>query len=110
MLPANYDITLYKGDTYSLPLTFKDSLGVAIDISTWTFKGQIKVSSRDTLPQTEFAFQITDGPGGKVTASLTHAQTEVLKSGVYDIQIASGNVVQTYLYGKIKITGEVTTS
>lgn len=109
MTPAVLDLTIYKGDTFLLPLTFNDSTGDPIDIGTYTFKGQIKASFSETVPLAEFDFDFdTNGADGKVTASLTHLQTTDLRSGVYDIQATVGDVVQTYLYGKVRTTGEVT--
>jgi hypothetical protein len=109
MTPAEQNLTIYKGDTFYLPLTFTDSLGEVIDISTYVFKGQIKTSMTAITSLAEFTFQFaTDGSDGVVTASLTHLQTTDLTSGVYDIQATVGDVVQTYLYGKVRVAGEVT--
>jgi hypothetical protein len=110
MMPANLDLTIYRGDSFILPLVFSDVNGDPINITNYVFKGQVKKSSRDVVPLTEFTFLITNGPLGNVTMSLTHAQTETLNAGVYDVQATVGDVVQTYMYGKVKMLGEVTLS
>jgi hypothetical protein len=42
---SNYDITLIKGDTFTLDFSYTDSSGVAVDLSNYTAKMQIRRSA-----------------------------------------------------------------
>lgn len=74
------DLLIEQGATFERTLTIKDSEGVAIDITGWTFRGQIRKTYSDTTVIESFNFtikdQITDK--GKVLMYLTDSETEAI--------------------------------
>jgi len=104
-----YDITAYRGDTLTVPVSWKDSTGVFIDLSGSTGLGQIKLAKTDALAVDEFTVTLGNAEGN-LTISLSAEQTAGLGTGswVYDIQVTTGAVVRTYISGKLKIIQDVT--
>lgn len=82
-MSCGHDVTALIGETFRLDITYKDSLGVPIDISfmtaTWTVNAVSYASPSN---------EVTIGPGtGEVHLLLTTTQVSVLGSGVYDYQV-----------------------
>jgi len=103
-----YDITAYMGDTLIVPVTWKDSTGLAVNFSGGTGLSQIKLAKTDIVPVDTFTVVLGSGTGN-LTYSLTAAQTTALGIGswVYDVQITVGPIVRTYIAGKLKIIQDV---
>lgn len=104
------DITCRKGDTFKLEFTFTDSDGDAIDISSYTWKMDVKetdTSSGDILGDADFSYTGNSSGVLNVTASAT---TMAGVSGglyVYDLQSTNGSVVKTWVYGLFKINEDI---
>lgn len=108
-LPSNYDLVLYRGDYFPISVTLKDSNGVAINLTGYTAKAQIKKNYSDNAP---YDFTVTmDAPNGKVNLVLTSTVSETILAGnyIWDFQVTnpSGNV-RTYLAGDVVVYDEVT--
>lgn len=118
-LPVNRNITIYKGDTFTLDFrlrarTSQGDPGVYIDLTGATARAQIRPAEDGSL-STEFtcatADQTTTDGKGRVQISLTPAQTSALpdSGGVWDVQVEfPDGTVRTYLKGTVSITKEVT--
>lgn len=108
---ATHDITIQQGATFAKTLTIKDDSDNPIDISTDSFRGQVRKKYTSTEIEATFTMAITDGPNGLVSWSLTPTETAAMGSGrwVYDIEWvkADGNVVRI-LEGVADTTPEVT--
>jgi len=104
------DITCRKGDTFTLTLNFKDSSGTAINLTTYTFKLDVKDATNDSDIIADNVFNYTGGSDGQLVISATSSEMNV-NSGVYiyDLQTLSGSgTVTTWLYGTFTINDDVT--
>lgn len=78
----NYDIELYRGDSFEVTIDFPFSL------TDYSLLSQIRSYSGATLVLATFNINITDYANGKATLSLTSDQTAELPSrGLWDIQM-----------------------
>jgi hypothetical protein len=113
-LPAPFDIAAYRGDTKEWTLNFADDAGVAVDMSAWSWLAQVR-SSRDEPDTVVATFTVTDTDAatGTLTLTLPAAQSALLLTtggkGLYywDLQGTDSTVVKTWLFGKVKVTGDV---
>lgn len=108
-MAARRNITIYSGDTYVHELRLKNSANVAIDISTRTFSGQIRVAPASTEPVATFTTAITNGAGGLVQFTLSPETTNSITPGTYyyDFQQIDGVIVTTLIAGKAVIQEDV---
>ena len=109
MLPGFKSFRVYKGDTFSFNLSL-DSGNADYNITGHTFSGQIKEKGKSTLVAS-FAFTITSGAGGNVTATLTATESAKLSGNKiyeYDIQMINNGVVSTILKGPVVVVSDIT--
>lgn len=100
--PGVLDLTLYKGDSFSLPIAFAD-----VDMSgTWRAQIRLRPATADDVIASFFV-TVT---GDEVTISLPAATTAGLTSAaVWDLeQVDPSGVVRTWLRGDVKIEWDVT--
>lgn len=109
-MSGKLDLTIEQGATFSRVITIKDSSNVAVNISTDSFAGQIRKRHQSSEKIADFAFTITNGSAGQVTATINHATTTTMDTGdfVYDIEWTSGSTVTRLLEGTATVTPEVT--
>lgn len=107
-----FNITLYKGESFSLVVELDDNTGAAIDLTNATITAQCKVKSTNT---TLFSFTTAiNSPStqGKFTLSLPAATTSGLtpqKGLVYDVKIAwTGGDTKYWLGGEVELIDTVT--
>jgi hypothetical protein len=97
----NFDMDIVSGDTRSIALTFADTVGVATDISGWTFyyKAVNRVTAATTITVANASIAKSDsGTGETDTATIPLDNTiTAVAAGKYDQEIA------------VKIAGEPTT-
>lgn len=119
------DITCRKGDTFLLNLDTTSSQGTALNLTTYTFKMEVRTSDESTggeadsdviLTTTDAdnssSKQITiptQDANGNLTFQVSATNMAGVSSGlyVYDIQATVGGVVTTWLYGTFKINEDV---
>ena len=104
------DITCRKGDTFSLEFTFKDSAGVAINLTGYTWKMDVKetdTSSGDIIADSSFTYSGT--AAGLLTVTATAATMAGVTGGlyVYDLQSTTGGAVKTWIYGLFTINEDI---
>lgn len=110
-----YNILVDQGSTYSLALTYKDSAGVAINLTGYTAAMQ----ARDTVntPTTVLSLSspssgiVITGATGLITITMTATQTRdlIANTYVYDLEITSGaGVVTRLIQGSLIVSAEVT--
>lgn len=109
-MSGHLDIVVEQGSTFSRVITIKDSTGTPVNISTSTFRGQIRKRYKSETPEAEFTLTVTDAVNGQLSMSLTDAQTAAIDSGewVYDVEWVNGDAVGKLLYGTAYIQPEVT--
>jgi hypothetical protein len=103
------NLTADQGSTFDTTITITDNQGSPIDLTGYTFAGQIrKTYSSSTAISFNF---IPLALLGDIQLNLTAAQTDSMKAGryVYDFEITSPeNVVTRVLEGQLEITPSVT--
>ena len=104
------DITCRRGDTFTLEFTFSDDAGAAIDLTSYTWKMDVKetdTSSGDIIADNSFTYSGT--ALGVLTITATAAVMAAVEGGlyVYDLQSNSSGSVKTWVYGLFKINEDV---
>ena len=104
------DITCRKGDTFKLELNFTDDSGTAIDISSYSWKMDVKetdTSASDIIAEDSFTY--TGNSSGKLTIEATAAVMAGVDGGlyVYDLQSTNSGEVKTWVYGIFKVNEDV---
>lgn len=114
MAAGKYDLTIERGATLSLVVTYNDSSGDPNDLTSYTARLQIrrKVSDSNFLLElsTENGGIILGGALGTITLNASAATTaELSGSGVYDLEIiSSGGVVTRVIEGAVYFKDNVT--
>lgn len=108
--PADQDLTITRGDTETLVVTITSDGTTPINITGRTYRAQIRSSQDATTVKASFTCVVTDGPNGKVTATLSAANSATLASGVYywDFEENASGVVSTILAGNVTVAADVT--
>ena len=113
------DIAVNQGESYAMKITYRDSLGVAKDLTGWSGRGQIRLKATDTAALASFTVTISDPTNGVVVAALaadalsgnanikgkSYSETT---AAVYDIEIYNGATVKRLVNGACLISPEVT--
>ena len=100
---ATKDIRVMRGDSWSIEVRLKDSLGAPIDLTGATVLAQLRKSPTSSTSIT-LDTEITDDEGGV----FTFGQDEATTGGSYDIQITMGTgTVRTYIGGQVLISQDV---
>lgn len=115
-IPGNYDLTIVQGADLDITMTYKDSAGVAINLTGYTARMKIRpaVGGAELVSLTDggAANGITlGGAAGTIriqrTAALTAAYT--FTRGKYDLEIVSGaGVVTRLVEGNVQVLQEIT--
>ena len=112
---ATYNFEIEQGSTFNRTLTFKQSSGVAMDLTGYGIRGQMRRYPNSTVIIASFTLNISAPPtNGIVSWSLTSVQTTAIKTGnyVYDIELyligTTPEFVDRCMEGKVIVIGEVT--
>lgn len=101
-----YDITIKQGDALDLTLDFD------FDISNYTVAAQARVVPESPVLAATFTVTVVDAPAGRVTLSLTPAQTRLLPLRCqWDVQVTNNldaNDVKTMLTGFLVAERDIT--
>lgn len=116
MAVAKQNITVYQGSDYRKVLIFKDNSDNLMDLTGYTFRGQVKVAYSDSLPVLSFAFtardQVTEqGYADLVLAAADTAALSISKktSYIYDMELVDpSGFVTRFLEGSLTLMPEVT--
>jgi hypothetical protein len=112
-MAAKANIVIDQGADFSTTITVTDNAGAVVDLTGYTGRGQIR---KHYTSETAVDFDVSFGTpksDGKVTLSLTNAQTTNMEPGryVYDAEIITGGgVVSRLVEGLATVTPEVTRS
>lgn len=114
MTPGKLDIVIYKGATFDDVLTWKDENGVAIDLTGYTARAQVRAAIGDAAPVLDMTTTngkiLLGGAAGTITFNVAATETELMAwtRGVWDLELVSGLVVTRLLRGTAKTVDEVT--
>jgi hypothetical protein len=119
--PGRYNgLVVYQGATFDVTFTWRQpvvspaTVGTPVDLSGYTARMQIRqsVASTDTLLEltTEDGGITLGGTDGTITLAIDAADTAAVTwtSGVWDLEMVIGDSVTRLLYGRIKVSKEVT--
>jgi hypothetical protein len=114
MKPANLNLVIYQGTTFSKGTSWKNVDGTAYNLVGRTFRGQIR-SGYDGLDILgAFEFDTSDLVHGNLTLLLGDSATSALPSTlnksplVYDIEMVNGSNVDRVFQGTVTVSPEVT--
>lgn len=115
MVPATYNITIYQGDDFELPVRLREADTNAYqDLTGRTGRAQIRPSKDSTTILASFTVTILDQTlaRGSFLLTLTPTQTAALPltGGVWDVELrnADASWVRTPLAGAVTVLAEVT--
>jgi hypothetical protein len=131
MVPGKYDMTIYRGSTFSLSFTAADANDVPVDFDAdyidkpgadlgdirmyirpaWAIRPE--TTKQDALLELTIANGRITTAGTTLTITLTAAETAAItfNEGKYDIELVTGAaipVVDKLLYGKVTVKDEQT--
>lgn len=101
-ISAQDDITVRKGRNWSKSYTFQDTDGNAIDLSTFTFQGQIRANADPTSTLiVAMTFDLTNAATGVILAQIDDSDSAITgDSGYFDIvAIDALSEPWTYIFG-----------
>lgn len=115
-MPAGtHDFEIEQGASFRLQFAWKDGLGAAVDLTSYTARMQVRASTSapDVLLEltTENGRIALGGSAGTVTLTLTPVVTAGLdwRRGKYDLElIAPDSSVTRFLQGQVSVSREVT--
>ena len=104
------DLQINQGATFKRVITIANTDGTPLNITSNTFRGQIRKRYTSTDVLATFTCTVTDAFGGKLSIDLTDAETSAIPAGhwVYDIEWVNGADVARLLEGQAITTAEVT--
>ncbi len=109
------DILLYRGDSFTHQLIWKDLTGTPIDLSDYSARMQV----RRSLASSAFICEVTDlfngqlvlgGKAGTIDIVLTPSETDIeTEENVYDLEVTSPTgVVTTLVHGDFLVRQDIT--
>lgn len=112
MTPGDYDLDLYRGDSYRWQFQLWADAGKTqpVDLTGCTVKAEIRDKPRGTV--SAVITTAVDTTPGVITASLSATTTAgLIPSGAWDLQVTyPDGEVRTVLAGKVTVTDDVTDS
>lgn len=109
-LPDVIDCRRKRGDTFPLVLNIKDSAGVAIDITGFTYQ---LVVDPDPAPVNSLnnlfivVGSVTNGPGGVVEFAIDTGNEDNLGNFRYEVEQTDGTTIKTILEGSLIFVQDV---
>ena len=109
-MPAERDISIYRGDDFAHTVTIQNTAGSAINVSGRTYASQLRRYPDTSTVAATFAVSMTNAATGVVVFSLADTVTAGLEPGpyAYDIQQDNGGTITTLLAGRATVEADVT--
>jgi hypothetical protein len=108
-LPPRWNISIWEGDDYQLPLFLRDG-DIPLDVSAGTWTAAWRKTPSDAS-ETVVPIISTDANIGLIVvnfnAALTRTIAAIARVGWYDVQWNNGTTTKTYLRGTVKILQDV---
>jgi hypothetical protein len=108
-VPSTQNLTITRGDTEVLVISLKDSVGVAINITSRTYRAQVRATKDATSVSAAFVCVVTNGSAGQVTCTMTAGVSATLAAGKYywDFEENNSGFVTTILAGTVTVLADV---
>jgi len=113
-----YNFNINQGATKRFRVTYKDSLGDAINLTGYQGRGQIRLRASDPEPLASFTVTVTDPAAGIVDVELAASALEGLvlrgkgfnepTDAFYDVELYNGTDVIRLINGVVSISPEIT--
>lgn len=118
-MPANVDLSIKQGDTFTLTVNFTDGAGNNRDVTGLLYDAEIRRAGVSRLSPArellaEFEVDYTDPAAGQITFVLQHYDSAAIPPGRhwYDIQeideSTSPDIVFTPIGGSVTVAPDVT--
>lgn len=110
MFAATYNLTVDRASTWSMALTLKDPSDAAINITSGTFTGHVRLAY-STAKVAEFTFTVISAANGTLSMSLPVAQTLLLTPDTeyeYDVFLDLSSVKTKLLTGTLTCRPNIT--
>ena len=125
MAAGKYNLLIEQGATYQVEIQYKDSAGVAVDLTGYSGKLQIRPSIGSPIAYICLSGSLQpDGTGlnfsgsygttpptsGSIGIYISAISSSLLTfdTGVYDLEISSGSFTTRLLQGNVQLSKEVT--
>lgn len=112
MLAGRLDLTIEQGATFSLSLSYQTADGRAVSLAGYTARMQLRTSYEAADPALTLTTEngrISLGTDGSIALTIPASITSTLTaSGVYDLELVSGDVVTRLVQGTYSVSPEVT--
>jgi hypothetical protein len=125
MAAGKYNLLIEQGATYQVEIQYKDSNGVAVDLTGYSGKLQIRPSIGSPIAYICLSSSLQpDGTGlnfsgsygttpptsGSIGIYISAISSSLLTfdTGVYDLEISSGSFTTRLLQGNVQLSKEVT--
>ena len=125
MAAGKYNLLIEQGATYQVEIQYKDSAGVAVDLTGYSGKLQIRPSIGSPIAYICLSSSLQpDGTGlnfsgsygttpptsGSIGIYISAISSSLLTfdTGVYDLEISSGSFTTRLLQGTVQLSKEVT--
>lgn len=103
-VPAFLEWNVYKGDTARLNIILRDESNDLMDLTDYTFAGQVRATPKDT----EILQEITITKSESVITLLLEDTANLPRKSYFDIQSTKDGNIQTILKGNINGEDDVT--
>ncbi len=102
-------LEIKQGATFEAEVTYLQPDGTPVNLTGWTARSQMRKHAGHPAVLAEFTVTIVDAVAGKMRLSLTAAQTtNIWSSGVYDVELVNGAVVDRLVGGAVTVSPGVT--
>lgn len=116
MAAAEYNFSIEEGATFSKVITYYNSSGALVDLTSYTAAMMAKVNIDDTTPVINSSGESANltitlgGAAGTITLAMTATQTAALtfRTAHYDLELTLSGTVTRLLKGIITLDKEVT--
>jgi len=119
MAAGKHDITIEQGATFTLNLSYKDSDGAVVNLSSgYTGRMKIRESTGGTIiastesgdsPKNTLSIALAaSGNNIIVTMSATNTASLDFDNAVYDLELFSGATVDRIIEGRVFLSKEIT--
>lgn len=109
--PGAADLTIYQGDSFQRTVAFIDAAGGPVDLTGQTATAQIRATPASSEVLLALTCAIDDPASGLVVITATGEATAALTAGdigVWDLELANGTTIRTWLRGKVHVGAQIT--
>ena len=119
MAAGKYDITIEQGATFTLNLSYKNSAGAVLDLSSgYSARMKIRESTGGTIiastesgdtPKDTLSIALA-ASGNNIIVTMTAVNTATLDfdNAVYDLELIAGAAIDRIIEGRVFLSKEIT--